>query len=88
MPLANGIYTLQHRSNDKKSKKYNDALLMSGSLNNNKYYNFSGKTNLVGFAHGQTFEQFSCNGVGYYLLAGYAKNGFARNLVIMKEKKV
>lgn len=87
MPLANGIYTLQHRSNDKESKKYNDTLLMSGSLNDNKYYNFSEKTNLVGFAHGQTFEQFSCNGGGYYLLAGYAKNGFARNLVIMKEKK-
>ncbi len=87
MPLADGIYTLQHRSNDEESKEYNDAILMSGSLCGNKYHNFSEKTNLVGFAHGQTFEQFSCNGVGYYLLAGNAKNGFARNLVIMKEKK-
>ncbi len=74
MPLANGDYYLM-------TTKGNNAFVrkkMGGSMDSKEEVDF------VGFAHGQTFEQFMIPKEGeHYLLAGNAEKEFARNLAIM-----
>lgn len=48
---------------------------------------FSDRSNMTGFAHGQTFEQVKYKGNEYYLLAGKASGEFSKNIVFMRRNK-
>lgn len=78
LPLSNGIYTMQRNGND--------VVLRKGKLGEKGYSSFVKKTDMTGFAHGDTFEQFFVKGKEYYLIAGNAYKEFGRNLLIISKK--
>lgn len=78
LPLSNGIYTMQRNGND--------VVLRKGKLEEKGYSSFVKKTDMTGFAHGDTFEQFFVKGKEYYLIAGNAYKEFGRNLLIISKK--
>lgn len=78
LPVGNEIYTLHHSLDDER-----DAYLMKRKEDNT----FSDRSNMTGFAHGQTFEQVKYKGNEYYLLAGKASGEFSKNIVFMRRNK-
>ncbi|MCI8365042.1 MAG: hypothetical protein HFG34_08845 [Eubacterium sp.] len=78
LPLSNGIYTMQRNGND--------VVLRKGKLEEKGYSSFVKKTDMTGFAHGDTFEQFFVKGKEYYLIAGNAYKEFGQNLLIISKK--
>ena len=82
LPLSNGIYTMQRNGDD--------VVLRKGKLGEKGYSSFVKKTDMTGFAHGDTFEQFFVKGKEYYLLSGNVREGkgLGRDLVIIQKKKL
>ncbi len=78
LPLSNGIYTMQRNGDD--------VVLRKGKLEEKGYSSFVKQTDMTGFAHGDSFEQFFVKGKEYYLIAGNAYKGFGRNLLIISKK--
>lgn len=81
IPLSNGIYTMQLNGDN--------VVLRKGKLKENNYDSFEKQVDMIGFAHGDTFEQFFVKGKEYYLLSGNVSKGkcFGRDLVVMPKKR-
>lgn len=81
LPLSNGIYTMQRNGDD--------VVLRKGKLEEKGYSSFVKQTDMIGFAHGDTFEQFFVKGQEYYLLSGNVREGkgLGRDLIIIYYEK-
>lgn len=81
LPLSNGIYTMQRNGDD--------VVLRKGKLEEKGYSSFVKQTDMIGFAHGDTFEQFFVKGQEYYLLSGNVRKekGLGTDLIIIQKKK-